>query len=157
MPDVQTDVSVPRHALEAGRWDVRELPFGARGDVTRTLYETRNPPAEFYLAVFDRPITGDALADILGEAGDPRRPQVWQGQWLPLRQAGLLLAWGGDGGAGLNPCGYFPGTKLQGAPLTGKFVDVEAWSYASSDGNLWIAEWAPVACEILGFFEQAPA
>jgi peptidoglycan hydrolase-like protein with peptidoglycan-binding domain len=156
---------VPPHAIYSGLWTVLKIPFGQLGQIAKTTYGTSSSITNwaagrtgypFYVAVFNQPVTANAIVSILGNGGDPTQVGIWQTQSVALKAAGLEISWGGNAGYGLQPCGYWPLTLQLSGPLTGNFVDDDLWSYASSNPPwLWVCEYSPNACFIRGVFEQA--
>lgn len=156
---------VQAHALYGGLWIVCQIPFGQNGTIRQTTYQTATddafttaPPAGFYLAVFNQPITPATIISILGNSGDPSQTGIWQTQAVSLKQAGLLIEWGGNNGNGLLTCGYYnSNTNSNGGTLNGYFLDDLAWNYVSTEPPwLWVAEYSPSSCFIQGRFEQVP-
>jgi hypothetical protein len=156
---------VPAHPIFGGLWTVLQIPFSQLGQIARTTYGTsasvnvwtagRNPGSEtgFYLAVFSTPastpFTAADMISLLGNDGDPTVSGTWQTNAIALKQAGLVISWGGNDGAGLSPCGYYPSTLPQGGAVTGNFLDDDLRSYASQNPPwLWVCEYAPSSCFI---------
>lgn len=148
---------VPRHAIYSGLWTVLQIPFGQLGQIAKTTYATDTPASAFYLAIFDQRVNANAIVSILGNGGNPAIEGTWQTNSVALKQAGIVISWGGWAlGGSLNPCGYFPSTLPQAGAVTGNFVDDDVWSYASTSVPwLWVCEYSPTACFIQGRFEQA--
>ena len=158
---------VPPHAIYAGLWTVLQVPFSQVGQIAKTTYGTSSTITNwapgrtgypFYLAIFDQAITANTIVSILGNGGNPAIEGTWQTNSVALKQAGIVISWGGwvQGAAGVQPCGYFPSTLQQGGAVTGNFVDDDLWSYSSTNVPwLWVCEYSPNACFIQGVFEQA--
>ena len=146
---------VPIHPIRAGLWTVLQIPFAQVGQISAVTYQSSSSASPFYLAVFNQKVTPADMISILGSAGDPTQSQIWQTTAVSLHSAGLVVAWGGDAGTGLQPCGYWPLTLGQGGSLTGKFRDDGNWNYHSTNPPwLWVAEYSPDSCNIAGVFEQ---
>lgn len=141
---------VPEHAVFGGLWNVLRIPFSQYGDIVRTSFKA-STPVGFAVAVFDRPITANRLAGIVGNpltaAENP-----WQED--ELDDAGLLMAWGWKE----QPCGYFPREyanpdgKAKNPP-TGRMRDDASWTFASTQPPwLWVAVIATESTRIAGRF-----
>ena len=143
---------VPEHSLFGGLWTVIPIPFGSWGQIARMDIRTKDDPSEFYIGLFDRDITENRLATLVGNPGSGAKP--WDTQYDALRAAGLLMAWGGKD----TPLGYFPLSKGDdGASLTGRFEDDLSFDFASTRPPwLWLAEYSPDSCRISGRFYVAP-
>ena len=157
---------VPAHAIFGGLWTVLQIPMGQVGQVAKTTYATSasvnvwtpgRTGYPFYLAVFGQAVTAADMISILGSSGDPTQSGIWQTQAVALKQAGLLISWGGNNGSGLSPCGYYPSTLPQGGAVTGNFLDDGSWTYTSQNPPwAWVCEYSPNSCFIQARFEQSP-
>jgi hypothetical protein len=154
---------VPVHAIFAGLWTCLQIPFGQVGSIAKTTYASSQTVwtagrtgFPFYLAVFDQAVTAADMISLLGNSGDPTVSGTWQTNAVALKNAGLVISWGGNNGSGLSPCGYYPSTLPLGGAVTGNFLDDGSWSYSSQlPPWLWVCEYSPTSCFIQGRFEQA--
>ena len=110
------------------------------------------------MAIFNAAVTANDLVSILGNDGNPAIEGTWQTNSVALKQAGIVIAWGGNTtSGGLSPCGYYPLTLPDGGSVTGRFIDDGLWSYHSTTPPwLYVCEYSPDACFIAGRFEQSP-
>lgn len=127
---------IPRHAINAGLWNVLRVPCGESGNVVSTEFIVETP-ARFSIGIFDKPVTHSMLANVgssplnSGYWDDDTGTEFWN-KW------GLIMAYGGQGQAG----GFYPGLESDGSPLTGRMVDDASWHFqAISPPWLWIALW----------------
>lgn len=146
---------MPKHAIFSNLWDVRRIPMGAFGIITRTEFTTTGSAAPFALAVFGKAVTA---ADLLAVVGNPlttgATESPWSAQGDALDEMGLLQAWGWKE----QPAGYYPrqyqnpaGTTA--APVTGRLVDDASWDYASEASPwIWVATIAQTSCYVQGRF-----
>ncbi len=139
---------VPYQGLQAGLWNVNQIPFGEFGNVVRSEFTTSSP-ARFSVAVFDRPITHQYLRSRMTTPleydANGRNP------WDTFDEnLGLIMAWGGPDQA----AGYYPGQESnEDDPLTGRLVDDASWSYETTyPGWLWVALWCEITTYISGRF-----
>ena len=145
---------MPRHTLNGGFWDVRRIPMGSFGSVSRTDFKTTSSASAFTMAVFGKSVTA---AQILAVAGNPLTTATqdpWSVAGDALDDMGLLQAWGWKE----QPAGYYPRTKTNpsgesGAPITGRLLDDSSWAYASQSSPwLWVAMLSSSDCYIEGRF-----
>lgn len=123
---------IPRHAINAGLWNVLRIPCGESGNVVSTEFSVETP-ARFSLGVFDRVVTP---AMLVGVGSSPLNTDYWDGDFW--NDWGLIMAYGGQGQAG----GFYPGLESKLDPLTGKLVDDVSWHFqASTPPWLWVAMW----------------
>lgn len=122
---------IPYHATYAGLWNVLRIPAAERGQVVSTEFQT-DLPAEFAVAIFDRPTSHVELRRLIP---NPLDSAAWAA--IP-EDSGLLINWGGEDA----PAGYSPGHKQDDSVLTGKLIDDMVWSYESLYAPwLWVAVW----------------
>ena len=123
---------IPRHAINAGLWNVLRVPCGESGNVISTDF-TVETPARFSIGVFDRPVTHTMLAAV---GSSPLNTAYWDDDFW--NDWGLIMAYGGEGQAG----GFWPGLESNGDPLTGRMIDDASWHFqAITPPWLWIALW----------------
>ncbi len=123
---------VPRHAINAGLWNVLRIPCGESGDIISTEF-TVETPARFSLGVFDKAVTHSMLINV---GSSPLNNEYWDDDFW--NDWGLIMAYGGEGQAG----GFYPGLESDGDSMTGRLVDDASWHFQSRQPPwLWIAMW----------------
>lgn len=123
---------VPRHAINAGLWNVLRIPCGESGNVVSSEF-TVDVPARFSLGIFDRVVTP---AMLVGVGSSPLNSGYWDDDFW--NDWGLIQAYGGQGQAG----GFYPGLESEGDPLTGILRDDTNWHFqAITPPWLWVALW----------------
>lgn len=123
---------IPRHAINAGLWNVLRIPCGENGNVVSTDF-TVETPARFSVGVFDRPVTHSMLSAV---GSSPLNEGYWDDDFW--NDWGLIMAYGGEGQAG----GFWPGLESNGDPLTGRMIDDASWHFeAITPPWLWLALW----------------
>ena len=149
---------MPRHAIFTNLWDVRRIPMGAFGTISRTRFTTTSA-TPFALAVFGKAVTA---ANLLAVVGNPLTTSATESPWSSAGDAlddmGLLQAWGWkEQPAGFYPRQYQNPAGATTAPVTGRLVDDASWDYASASSPwIWVATIASASCYVTGrFYGQA--
>lgn len=142
---------MPRHAIFTNLWDVRRIPMGDAGAISRTVFTTTGSPQPFSLAVFGKSLTA---ADLQSAIGNPLTSENNPWEDSDLDDLGLLQSWGWkEQRAGFYPKTDSNPTGKTSAPVTGRLVDDASWGYASESSPwLWVAAIASAACYIEGRF-----
>lgn len=146
---------IPRMGIGANVWQVIRIPTGEFGEVVAASFNT-DIPAEFCVAVFDRPITANALMGYTPPVSDQSPTPVianpdQDGFWATFPDdIGLIISWGGDG---TGMAGYYPGRESDTDPITGVFKDNGSWNYWSTNPPwIWIAIYCTETTYIQGRF-----
>lgn len=135
-------------ALYANQWKVVRVGAAEWGKVVRTDF-TCTVATVFAMAVFGYPVTTASLQ----AAGIPWDvPGYWTDGFTAERTKDPQISWGGQLPDGtVERAGFYPGLEVDGASITGRFVEDSEWFFRSTKPPwLWVAIIAEDSCSIHG-------
>lgn len=132
---------IPNVTLQANLWSVIHVPVAATGIIGQMKIQAINTGAKLSMAVFDRPITANAMAS----HGNPLTSTDF---WKSFDEnSGLIIGWGSID----QPGGFSPGVFSNGDPPTGAIIDNASWYYQTTQSPwLWVALYSSVTTAVSG-------